>query len=165
MRRMISALGVAAGLTALQGCIFNQDWERSPGLGGWLPPSSQCVRNNAVPFSSPAQSIGAELTRLFADPACVTQPICTGRVERENYLLPDGNSASEMWNGFSNHFFSIQEQNNIGTTAYNYAMGRRPPGKDLYRLTFDQGIAVGSGPSAGRVFARAYYGRCVKENP
>jgi hypothetical protein len=153
----------ATATLMLQGCVFTRKGLRTSGLGAWPPTSAQCVRNNGVPFYSGTNSIGKELTRLFADPACVAQSNCSGWVEKESHYMPDSNPASNLWNGLSNHSFTALEQNNIGATARSYATGRTPPGKRLYRLTFDQGIAVGSGPSSGRVDAIAYYGRCIAD--
>jgi hypothetical protein len=131
----------------------------------WPPTSGQCVRNNAIPFAySLTVSIGNEMTRLFADPACSTPPTCALWNGFETRSFPTGNPATIIWDGPNNHSFTIVEQDQIGVTARNLAMANRPSGKRLYKITFAEGTLVSTGPgSPGRVFATAYYAICLSD--
>jgi hypothetical protein len=157
--RSYSILGLAAMLL-LQSCVFTRSAARTSGLGVWPPTSAQCVRNDNVPFNSLNVSIGAELTRLFADPACVAQPSCTGWVAHEHRQL-NGPVSGQFWMGPTNHLFTIGEQDTIGSDAHSLALAQTPQGKRLYRLTFVQTVIVG--PSMGVVQATASYGQCVAD--
>jgi hypothetical protein len=108
-------------------------------------------------------SIGVELTRLHADPACIAQPTCARWVETSNHQVPDYGPASILWDGDNGHSFTTSEQDTIIARARTYALSQVPAGKRLYRLTFTESTSVPdrSGPSHGYVFATAYYGRCI----
>lgn len=164
--------GLAAGAALLvQGCTIFHSGASTRGqtttaaggnaLGGWPPTSAQCLRNDPVPFDWNGASIGGELTRLFADPACVTQPVCFDWGAKENRPL-SGSFSGQFWMGLSNHQFTTAEQNSIGTEARAVAAAQTPVNKSLIRLTFDQAVIVAGGPSTGVVQARAYYGRCLQ---
>ncbi len=129
-------------------------------LGSWPPTSTQCVRNDPVPFDWNGTSVGGEMTRLFADPLCVAQPVCFDWGVKESRQLT-GPVSGQFWMGPSNHPFTTVDQDAIGQLARTAALAQAPSNKSLIRLTFTQTIIVGGGPSTGVVQARADYGRCL----
>jgi hypothetical protein len=142
-----------------------------PPSGGpvtWPPTSSQCVRHVSVPFYSATNSIGQELTRLYSDPHCSTPPACRRQGGFTTRSFPDAAAASILWDGRGDHSFTRQEQDAIGNTARSYALSRRSAGTQLYKITFSQDVFVEPRlprPAAGRVFATAFYARCLAGAP
>jgi hypothetical protein len=113
-----------------------------------------------VPFAS----IGSELSRLYADPHCSTPPVCARPTHATTRSFPDAVAASILWDGRSDHSFTVQEQDAMGSRARSYAIVRRPAGLQLYKLTFSQDLFVvprTPSPTAGRVFATAWYAQCA----
>ena len=150
----------AALLLLLPSCVAFPQPSLGAWPGTWPPTSFKCGRNDDVAFAWQTGSISAELTRLHADPHCVPQPSCRASVDQEQHQQP-----GDVWGGFTDHLFTIGDQDTIVANARNYAIAHTPPGKRFYRLAFTQGIIVGSGPSYGSIFATAYYGRCLRDLP
>jgi len=156
----------AGAVLLLQGCTVSRiavrsgDQVTTAALGSWPPTSAQCVRNDPVPFNWNGVSIGGELTRLFAEPSCVAQPVCFDWAVKESRQLT-GPVSGQFWMGPSNHQFPKAEQDSIGQLARTAALAQAPANKWLIRLTFTNPIIVGGGASTGVVQAKADYGRCL----
>lgn len=154
--RIVAASAIL--LTHTEG--FTQPGPPHGGPVTWPPTSNQCIRHNAVSFAA----IGGELTRLYADTHCSTPPVCNRPTHATTRSLPDAAASSILWDGRSDHVFTVQEQDAIGARARNLAIARRPAGTQLYKLTFSQDLFVvprTPSPSAGRVFATAWYAQCA----
>lgn len=161
---------LAAGAALLlQGCTVSRtavrtgDQVATAALGSLPPTSTQCVRNDPVPFDWNGVSIGGELTRLFADPLCVAQPVCFDWAVKESRQLT-GPVSGQFWMGPSNHQFTTADQNSIGQLTRSAALAQAPSNKSLIRLTFAQAIIVGGGTSTGVVQATGHYGRCLQHS-
>ena len=162
MKTLPLCLLAASTSLLLQSCVTGP--ATSPAWpGAWPPVSAQCVRNDPVPFASQFDSIGGELTRLHADPACVPQPTCAGWTSQEHHQLPGPSTGSSEWSGYTNHMFALAEQNAMIANARATAIAQTPPNKQFYRLTFRNDIVVATGPAFGFVFAEAYYGQCIAD--
>jgi hypothetical protein len=166
MAERLHYLLAAGAALLLQGCTVSRTAVPTGGplattsLGSWPPTSIQCVRNDPVPFNWNGASIGGELTRLFADPLCVAQPVCFDWGAKENRPLT-GPVSGQFWMGPSNSQFTKADQDSIGQLARSAALAQAPSNKSLIRLTFAQPIIVGGGSSTGVVQATANYGRCL----
>ena len=160
MKIRLSLILAVGAVLFLHGCFVTRSGMRASGLGTWPPQSAQCARNANVAFNLMNVSIGGEMTRLFSDPACVSQPVCSGWIGQESRQL-SGPVSGQFWLGPTNHQFTISEQDMIGSDARAAAIGQAPAGKRLYRLTFTQTPITG--PPQGVVQATAHYGQCVTD--
>jgi hypothetical protein len=129
-------------------------------LGGWPPVSSACVRTDPV---ASLYQLGQELTRVHADPHCVSQTNCVW-IEKSTREFDDDAVGAKLWENYASQPITLAQQDDIVARARWHAHLLRPVSRNLYRLTFDFSIVTSGStdhPSAGEITATAYYGECA----
>jgi hypothetical protein len=119
-----------------------------------------CQRNNAVV----GLSVVAELNRGYIYGGCTRVSICRPGYAMGNLqtISIDGynDPANWLWQGYSDHAFTIIEQNSILSAGETKAIGSTPPGKSLATIVFFGDVIVGLEPYPIFLGEKATYGRC-----